>query len=126
MPWLIAKVFDAFKKPKKMSYPQIIINTRKGVRFVKEMDIVACKADGNYTTLLLQDGKRHIISKKLKDIEEKLSKVFFRIHHSHMVNLQHLVSMKNGNDLKVILSEGSELEVSKRRKGEFLTLFKRL
>ncbi len=109
-----------------MSYPQIIINTRAGVRFVKEMDIVACKADGNYTTLLLQDGKRHTISKKLKDIEIQLSKIFFRIHHSHMVNLEHLVSMKNGHDLKVILSEGSELEVSKRRKGEFLTLFKRL
>ncbi len=107
-----------------MQYPQIIIPTRLGIRFVKENDILACKANGNYTTLCLLDGRQHVITKKLKEIESTLTKgAFFRIHHSHMINLNHLVSMSNGSDIKVVLTDGSELEVSKRKRSDFMAMF---
>lgn len=107
-----------------MKYPQIIIPTRLGIRFVKENDILACRANGNYTTLCLRDGRQHVITKKLKEIEQVLTDgSFFRIHHSHMINLSHLVSMNNGTDLKVVLSDGMELEVSKRKRSDFMSLF---
>ena len=110
-----------------MTYPRIIVKTRNGIRFLDEADIIVCKANGNYTTLFLKDGQHHIVSKKLKNIEAQLSTdLFFRIHHSHIVNLKHLRGMKKDEELKVILSDGSELEVSKRKRSDFMALFKKL
>jgi len=110
-----------------MTYPRIIVKTRNGIRFLNEADIIVCKANGNYTTLFLQDGQHHIVSKKLKSIEAQLSSgQFFRIHHSHIINLRHLKEMKNDEELKVTMSDGSELEVSKRKRSDFMALFKKL
>ena len=110
-----------------MDYPELIVDTRKGLRFLKSIEIVTCKADGNYTTIQLQCGERILISKKLKELENILSKDhFFRIHHSHLINLYHLKTMKNGTDMKVQLSDGQELDISKRKRGAFMKLFKKL
>jgi len=104
-----------------------MVHTRNGLQFLSESDIIACKANGNYSVLFLKNGLQFTISKKLKDIEKELTKeLFSRIHHSHIINLGHLESMKNGNEMKVTMSDGSEYEISKRKKSEFMMLFKRL
>jgi two-component system LytT family response regulator len=45
---------------------------------------------------------------------------FFRIHKSHLINLSFLNRYKKGEGGFVIMEDGSELEVSRRRKDEFL------
>ena len=47
---------------------------------------------------------------------------FFRIHQSIIINLQHLQEYLRGDGGSVILSNGKELEVSRRRKSDLMVL----
>lgn len=108
-------------------YPNFVVDTYQGMRFINVSEIVYCQADGNYTKLFLVDGVQILATKKLKEIAAILDyDFFFRIHHSYMVNLNYLESLKNEVGMTVKLSTGKELEVSKRKRSQFLNLFQRL
>jgi len=111
---------------KQMKNPQfLMVHTKKESRFITEEDISACIANGNYTQIILSNKEEFTISKKLKSVEEKLNKSeFVRIHHSHIINIQHLEKYNNSGNQKVTLRNGIELEVSKRKKADFLARFK--
>ena len=110
-----------------MNRQVLTISTKIGLQFLKENEIIFCKAQGNYTVIHLTDGQKIMSSKKLKRIEEILnSESFFRIHHSHFINIDHLDNYKNGDTQSVIMSNGTELEVSKRKKSAFLAKFTHL
>ncbi len=108
-------------------YPNVLISTKNGLECLRERDIIYAKAMGSYTTLYLADGKQYTSSKKLKEVENALaSNYFFRIHHSHLINLHHIKVIRNQQINLVLLSDGTELEISKRKKGAFFAIFKRL
>ncbi len=105
----------------------ISISTQNGIQFIRDHEIIYCKAQGNYTSVHLNNGSKFMSSKKLKAIEEILdSEHFFRIHHGHLVNLTHIDSYQNGDKQVVLMTNGDTLELSKRKKTAFLSLFPRL
>lgn len=62
-----------------------------------------------------------MVAKTLKEFEEMLGEYnFFRIHNSHLVNLAYIKSYNKGKGGSVIMIDGSEIEVSTRRKEDFL------
>jgi two-component system LytT family response regulator len=100
---------------------RICVPTMAGFVYVQVSDIVRCEADGNYTTLFLKDSKRLIVAKTLKEFEEILGEYdFFRVHNSHLVNLAYVKEYSKGKGGSVRLTDNSQIEVSERRKGEFL------
>ena len=112
---------------KAKDYPSVLINTKDGLKCLWPQDIIYAKAMGSYTTLYLVNGKQYTSSKKLKEVENTLSSSnFFRIHHSHFINLYHLEVIRNQQSNMVLLSDGTELEISKRKKGAFFAIFNRL
>lgn len=100
--------------PKRISIPH-----RDGYNFPLVSDIVRCRADVNYTHIFCVDGKKYTASKTLKHFEQLLpGQQFFRIHNSHLINMDYVVSYdKNGY---VLLTDGSRLEVSSRKKEAFI------
>jgi two-component system LytT family response regulator len=99
---------------------RVPIPTDEGFDFVPVEEIVYCQASGNYTQIVLPD-QRMLVSRSLKDVEELLSnRNFVRIHHSFIVNLDHLERYVRGSGGTVLVSTGDELPVSKSRKPEFL------
>lgn len=89
----------SFLKFVRLSHPgednsKICIKSSGNYQFIPLEDIVYLKADNNTTDFYLQNGK--IISgfKTMKHYESQLPFYFFRIHHSHIVNL-HYVSRIN-------------------------------
>jgi two-component system LytT family response regulator len=57
----------------------------------------------------------------LKEYEELLEpQGFFRIHHSHMIQLDKIVKYVKGSGGYVVMKNGTSLDVSARRKDEFL------
>ena len=95
--------------------------TQDGIAFVKLQDIVRLEADQNYTILYLSNGKKMVVCKTLKSFEQKLKHPpFFRIHQSHIVNLSLAVKYVRGKGGYLILEDGTSLNVSVRRKAEFL------
>jgi two-component system, LytTR family, response regulator len=101
--------------------PKIGLPMMEGVTFVEVLSIVRCEASGNYTTLFFQDGKSLLVCRTLKDMERMLEPypVFFRIHKSHIINLNKVSAYSRGENPLVKLDNGAELPVSRQTKAQF-------
>ena len=104
---------------------QIILNVREGYVFSEINEIVRCEADGNYTTVFFKNGDKQVASKTLKEFENLLSEHnFWRIHKSHLINLKYLKKyIKGEGGGNVVMTDNSEIEVSRGNKDAFLNLF---
>ena len=108
-------------KDKKGLPKKIIVPTVSGFEFLEIADIIRCQSDINYTTIYLKDKHKLVVAKTLKEFEELLgAHAFFRVHNSHLVNLNFIKSYNKGKGGSVILTDGTEIEVSFRRKDDFL------
>lgn len=102
---------------------KIAVPTLDGLIFVNIMDIIRCEADNNYTRIFVVNSDAILVSKTLKDYEDMLAGMnFFRIHHANLINLQHVKKYIRGEGGFVVLSDNISVEVSRRRKNEFLKL----
>lgn len=98
-------------------FDKIGLATRDGLIFVKIPDIVRLESDVNYTWFILSGGEKILASKTLKEFEELLEEYnFYRIHKSHLINLSHLQRYIKGEGGSVIMSDNSEVDVSRRNK----------
>jgi two-component system LytT family response regulator len=104
---------------------KIALPTLHGYLFIKVSEIIRCESDNTYTTFFISDGRKIIVSKTLKQVEEMLSEYgFFRVHNSHLINVSYLVEYLKGEGGQVKLSDGSVVDVSRRKKEEFLKYIK--
>ncbi|HWB94670.1 MAG TPA: LytTR family DNA-binding domain-containing protein [Puia sp.] len=103
----------------------IAVPTSQGFDFIDPETIVWCQANGGQTIIHVTDGSNHTASRNIGFYEELLcTGNFFRIHHNAIVNLNQVKSYVKGKGGYLILSNGAELEVSLRRKTEFLQKMK--
>jgi two-component system, LytTR family, response regulator len=100
---------------------RIGLPTAHGIIFTGIENILYCEASSNYTILYTADGKEYVASKTLKEYEDLLSEYnFFRIHHSYLVNIGAVKKYVKGDGGYVILKNDISLDVSKRKKVDFL------
>jgi len=109
---------------RKPSSPKVALPTMSGLEFVTANDIIHCQSEGNYTHIYLEDKSHYLICRTLKETEELLSgHNFFRVHHSHIINLNHIRKYVKGDGGYVIMSDNTSINVSRSRKEELLRLF---
>tara|TARA_R110002049_G_scaffold10476_13_gene51550 strand:+ start:3610 stop:4359 length:750 start_codon:yes stop_codon:yes gene_type:complete len=102
--------------PKKITIP-----TQEGLTVVNSSDIIRCQSDANYTHLYFKDKTKIIASKTLKYFEESLENLgFFRSHQSHLINMGCINKYVKGKGGYVVMNDNSTVEISVRRKEEFL------
>ncbi|MDW3645876.1 MAG: LytTR family DNA-binding domain-containing protein [Bacteroidia bacterium] len=102
-------------------FKRIVLPTSNGFTVVNPEDIIRCESDRNYTFIFLNDKRRILVSRTIKEYDEMLRDFnFFRIHQSHLINLAYLKNYTRGRGGYVELSDGTTLDVSARRKSEFL------
>lgn len=102
-------------------FNKIALPVESGFELVKINSILYCEADSNYCKVVCLDGKKIILSKTLKFIEELLpTSIFHRIHKTYLVNLNYVNRFDKTNELMVELSNGEILPVSVRKKEEFI------
>lgn len=104
---------------------KIAIGNVSGYSFVEVKDIIYCESAGNYTSFYFSGGKKIVSSKTLGFYEELLPpEKFYRIHNSHLINTDYLEQyIKGGRGGTVVMKNGAELEVSQRKKADFLDKF---
>jgi two-component system LytT family response regulator len=108
--------------PKKNSNA-IVVSSLKEVLFIQKSEIMFMTAHGRYTAIHLQNTKKHIASKAIGEYEKLLIEDnFFRIHHSHIININFLSKIIRSDGYVVELSDGTQLNIS-RRKQENLMVF---
>ncbi len=104
---------------------QLCIPSIKGFQVVELNDIVYCEAENTYTYIHFKDGKKMLASRPLMDYELMLQdSLFFRTHKSFLVNMKHIKEYQKGEGGFVIMSNGKQLEVSRRKKETFLAKMK--
>lgn len=109
----------------KTNQTRIALPTMTGFLFVAIQDIVRCESDNTYTTFYMSDKRKLIVSKTLKDCEQLLLDYrFFRVHNSHLINLDFIAEYIKGEGGSVKMSDGSHVDVSRRRKEEFLRMIR--
>lgn len=100
---------------------KITIPTAEGLEFLEVSNIIRCEADVNYTTIFTKDTRKILVSKTLKSFEVLFSNCnFFRVHNSHLINLDYIKKYTKGKGGYVTLIDNSTIEVSTRRKDDFL------
>lgn len=100
---------------------RIVIPSHEGLQFVELDDIIYLEAESNYTSIYLREGNRIFVSKTLKDFEELLPHIhFLRIHHSYLINKDHMHKYLKGDGGQVLMSNGKTLDVARRKKDEFM------
>jgi two-component system LytT family response regulator len=100
--------------------------TEKKKIILKEIDVhhvvgvdqvLWCSAEGSYTRVFMKTGKYVIVSKNLKEFETLLLPYhFFRIHRSHLVNVNKIKRFEKSEGGMVHLEGGHQLPVSFRKK----------
>ena len=103
------------------SESRIGIAMAEKIVFVNISDILYCEASGVYTNVYLLDGKKILASKPLGDFESQLTtNKFFRIHHSTLINLNYIKEFQRFNGGYVVMRNDAKLEVSHRKRKDFL------
>ena len=104
---------------------KLCIPSLKGFQVIELDTILYAESSGNYTNFHLSNKQSICSSRPLHDYEELLSDAgFIRIHKSSLVNLLHVKEYLRGEGGSVILSNGTELEVARRKKDIFMSKMK--
>lgn len=102
--------------------PTLVIPHVKGFEVLKISDIIMCKADGYCTNFHLTGNRKIVSSKNLKQYEDLLPEHnFIRVHHSFMVNLNHVCSFTKQGE--IVLTEGFKASLGDAYKEAFTRKF---
>jgi len=98
----------------------LILSLQDTFQVIDLKDLMYCESDKGYTTFYLNNGKKHLASKPLKEYEGQLIQhSFTRPHQSFIVNLKFIEKYdKSGT---IYLKNGIKIPVSTRKKDSFIT-----
>jgi two-component system LytT family response regulator len=96
------------------------VPVQHGFIIIRHKDIIRCEADGAYTHVYMKDKNERITASiNIGVVEKKLGADFFRIHKSHIINRDSIVSYSKGDGLILKMTDGSDVPVSKAHKDSF-------
>ena len=100
---------------------KIVIKSAIDIGFIAPHEIICCCAEGTYTQIILLDDKTIMASNSLKYFDEMFSDHidFFRISKSCLINLNFVKSLNKVKEV-VVLENGLEVKIARRKKQEFL------
>lgn len=100
---------------------RIVLKDMENIFIIRIADIIHCEADGRYTRFYIDGREKPIlVSTNLKEYDQLLSPSgFVRIHHSHLINLEHINRIDKVN-LSVHMSKDQKVPISVRKKDELM------
>lgn len=105
-------------------HQKLAVPSRNGLEFLELNEIVKLQAERNYTRIHTTSERQILSTHNLKVYEDILpEELFFRSHHSSIINLRHVNSYIRGEGGEVVLSNNLRADISKRRKKDFLQVF---
>ncbi len=106
---------------------RIVLSTSEGMHVVDVVDVIRCESDDYYTKFFFTDKKMLMVSKTLKENEELLSSHnFIRPHKSHLINVRYIKKFMKNDGGYIILSDGSKIPVSRRKREQMVDIISHL
>jgi two-component system LytT family response regulator len=99
-------------KPNKIGLPM-----SEGSLFITIGEIIRCESESNYTNIFLETGKKYLICRTLKEVEESLTgHTFLRVHRSHLINVEKIAVYSKNDGGIITMSDHSKVPVSRHEK----------
>ena len=106
---------------------RISISALDSIYFVSLKEIIRLEAQDNYTHIFLSTGEKITTSKTIRVYEDMLEqRNFFRIHKTHIINVNFIRKFMKGDGGYVIMDDGIQIDVSRRRRPIFIEFLKTL
>ena len=103
--------------------PKIVLSTSEMIHVISVEDIIRCESDNYYTYFYFVDGRKLLVSKTLKENEELLGQHdFIRPHKSHLVNIKYIKSYIRQDGGYILMSDGTRIPVSRRKKDKIMEI----
>jgi two-component system LytT family response regulator len=100
----------------------LVIPHLKGFDVLKVSEIIMCMADGYCTNFFVTGDRKYTSSKNLKHFDEMLEEMnIIRVHHSYLVNLNHVLSYSRQGE--ILLGEGHKAYLGDSYKNHFIKRF---
>lgn len=119
-------LLDTVRSPN-LDTKKIVLTTSEGMHLVDIDNIIRCESLDYYTKFFMTDGKSIMVSRTLKENEELLSEFnFIRPHKSHLINLKYVKSFLRMDGGSIIMTDGSYVPVSRRKREQILDIINHL
>lgn len=105
---------------------KLILNAKNKIESVTIKEILYLEADGNYTTIVLIDGRKYVVSKTLKEYENILcfeNSIFVRVHKTFIVNIKEINALEKNEQLTLTLNNGKEITVARSRRQSLIDIW---
>lgn len=104
---------------------KIKIQVDGSVHFFSPKEVIFLKAESNYTTIHLTNGRKFTLCKTLKEVEKEFENPsFLRTHKSFVINLNHVQEYKKCDGGSIVMSNGRHTGISRMKKELFFDLMK--
>ena len=106
---------------------KLAIPTSDGMEYLNTNEIIRVEADRSYSWFYLTDNRKYLVSRNLKEYQELLGdRNFFRTHNSHLINLEFVKKFVRQEGGYVLMTDGSNVPISRSKKELFLEQMARL
>ena len=120
-------LFSQFENRNTRSTNKIALHVGDALQFMEPDEIIRCESESNYTRIFLTNGKKITLAKTLKEVEENIDgSPFFRIHQSHLINMNHINKFIRGEGAYVLMDDGTQISISRTRKEAFMESFRKI
>lgn len=119
---LYAELLSSLKEAiQSQKVERIALSTSEGLIFLRLKELIRLESSGSYTTFFLCNGSKAMVSRTLREFEELLpSDTFFRIHQSHIVNINYVQSILREDGGYALMEDKAKVPISRRKKEAFL------
>tara|TARA_R110000850_G_scaffold150497_1_gene273290 strand:+ start:209931 stop:210680 length:750 start_codon:yes stop_codon:yes gene_type:complete len=106
---------------------KICLATADGFEFISTSEILYCEAGGSYTTFVLINGKKLLVSKHLKEYENMLAdQHFMRVHNSYLINLKEVKKYVKADGGYIVMNNEDIVSISRGKKDTFIEAMQRM
>ena len=114
--------FDVLLENLRTAHPtRLVIPTSDGREYLNPKDIIRIEADRSYSWFFINDKRKILVSRHLKEFQDLLNdRNFFRPHNSHLINLDFVKKFVRHDGGYIEMSDGSQIPISRNRKDLFL------
>ncbi|GAB5417292.1 MAG: two-component system response regulator LytT [Crocinitomicaceae bacterium] len=100
----------------------LVLSLQDSFQVINLNELMYCESDKGYTTFYCLNDKKYVVSKTIKEFEERLlTSKFVRPHQSYVVNLRFIDKYDKSGTIHLL--NGAKIPVSSRKKEAFLTSF---
>jgi two-component system LytT family response regulator len=121
------KLLNESLKNSNKPHQKLALHTQDKIHIVNISDIVRCESNVNYTEFHFVNAKKMLVTKTLKDFDDLLSdQGFYRVHQSHLVNTKYIKEFVKTDGGYLMMTDGSSIPVSTRKRPEVMKMLEEL